>query len=141
MRVSAIRFGTDLWQLLESEAARVGVSVSQYVREAALARATAAAAARGADPFEVLAASAPNAAPAPVVRAPALDTLPFQHASAEVGAARAFSRVASRERLDAAQAARDRAQAAFDAALAVTAESRQTRGYWRKTGTSGHQRT
>ncbi len=58
MRVSAVRFGDDLWQLLESEASRVGVSISQYVREAALARATAAAAARGEEPFELLARSA-----------------------------------------------------------------------------------
>lgn len=58
MRVSAIRFGSDLWRLLEEEALRVGVSVSQYVREAALARASAAAAARGEDPLEVLAGTA-----------------------------------------------------------------------------------
>ena len=58
MRVSAIRFGADLWRVLETEAARVGVSVSQYVREAALARASAAAAARGEDPLDVLAGAA-----------------------------------------------------------------------------------
>jgi hypothetical protein len=55
MRVSAIRFGDDLWQVLEQEAARVGVSVAQYVREASLARVAAAAAARGEDVFELLA--------------------------------------------------------------------------------------
>jgi hypothetical protein len=55
MRVMGIRFGADLWSLLEEEAARIGVSVSQYVREAALARASASAAARGADAFELLA--------------------------------------------------------------------------------------
>lgn len=54
MKVTTVRFGTDLWRLLEEEADRVGVSVSQYIREAALARAAAAAAARGADPLEVL---------------------------------------------------------------------------------------
>jgi hypothetical protein len=58
MRVSAIRFGADLWRLLEEEASRVGVSVSQYVREAALARASAAAAARGENALEVLAGTA-----------------------------------------------------------------------------------
>lgn len=55
MKVTAIRFGQDLWRLLEGEAARVGVSVSQYVREAALARAAAAAKARGEDPLDLLA--------------------------------------------------------------------------------------
>lgn len=55
MKVTTVRFGTDLWALLEREASLVGVSVSQYLREAALARATAAAVARGEGPFEVLA--------------------------------------------------------------------------------------
>lgn len=55
MKVTTVRFGSDLWELLEGEAERVGVSVSQYLREAALARATASAAARGDAPFEVLA--------------------------------------------------------------------------------------
>jgi hypothetical protein len=55
MKVTTVRFGSDLWELLESEAERVGVSVSQYLREAALARAAAAAAARGEAPFELLA--------------------------------------------------------------------------------------
>ncbi|MGN6372340.1 MAG: hypothetical protein ACTHM1_05035 [Solirubrobacteraceae bacterium] len=58
MRVSAIRFGSDVWRVLEEEASRVGVSVSQYVREAALARASAAAAARGGDPLDALAQAA-----------------------------------------------------------------------------------
>jgi hypothetical protein len=53
MKVTTVRFGGDLWALLADEAARVGVSVSQYVREAALARAAAAAAMRGQAPFDV----------------------------------------------------------------------------------------
>jgi hypothetical protein len=70
MRVTAIRMGHDLWGLLEAEAAQLGVSVSQYVREAALARAAAAAAARGEDPYELLAhagqqTSSPPAPPTP----------------------------------------------------------------------------
>jgi hypothetical protein len=55
MKVTTIRFGVDLWRLLEGEAARAGVSASQYIREAALARAAAAAAARQEDPLELLA--------------------------------------------------------------------------------------
>jgi len=55
MRVTTVRFGPDLWTLLENEATLSGVSVSQYIREAALARATATAAVRGDAPFELLA--------------------------------------------------------------------------------------
>ncbi|HTX09200.1 MAG TPA: hypothetical protein VME22_11350 [Solirubrobacteraceae bacterium] len=53
--MTTVRFGTDLWRLLESEAQYAGLSVSQYIREAALARAAAAAAARGHGPFDLLA--------------------------------------------------------------------------------------
>jgi hypothetical protein len=55
MRVTTVRFSEDLWELLEREAALGGISVSQYIREAALARAVAAAAVRGEAPFELLA--------------------------------------------------------------------------------------
>jgi hypothetical protein len=55
MKVTTVRFGADLWQFVEAEAAHAGVSASQYIREAALARAAAAAAARGDGPFELLA--------------------------------------------------------------------------------------
>jgi hypothetical protein len=55
MRVTTVRFSEDLWSLLEREAALGGISVSQYIREAALARAVAAAAVRGEAPFELLA--------------------------------------------------------------------------------------
>ena len=55
MKVTTIRLGTDLWRLLEHEAEQAGVSVSQFIREAALARACAAVASRGEDPFALLA--------------------------------------------------------------------------------------
>lgn len=57
MKVTTVRFGTDLWTLLQQEAAHSGVSVSQYIREAALARAAGAASARGEDPLAVLASA------------------------------------------------------------------------------------
>ena len=38
MHQTTVRFGNDLWDDLEQESARLGVSVAQYVREAALAR-------------------------------------------------------------------------------------------------------
>jgi hypothetical protein len=56
MKVTTVRFGADLWALLEAEAANAGVSVSQYIREAALARAAFAAGARAEAPGGVLAA-------------------------------------------------------------------------------------
>jgi len=38
MHQTTVRFGPDLWRELEVEAARAGVSVAQYVRDAALMR-------------------------------------------------------------------------------------------------------
>lgn len=38
MHQTTVRFGPDLWEALEAECARLGVSAAQYVREAALAR-------------------------------------------------------------------------------------------------------
>jgi hypothetical protein len=38
MHQTTVRFSTELWQALEVEAAALGVSVAQYVREAALAQ-------------------------------------------------------------------------------------------------------
>jgi hypothetical protein len=58
MRVTTVRFGTELWALLEEEAARDGTSVSQYIREAALARAAAAASHRGDAPFGLVSGAA-----------------------------------------------------------------------------------
>jgi hypothetical protein len=38
MHQTTVRFGADLWRELVNEADRVGVSVAQYVRDAALVR-------------------------------------------------------------------------------------------------------
>jgi hypothetical protein len=38
MHQTTVRFGPDLWQAMEHECARLGVSAAQYLREAALAR-------------------------------------------------------------------------------------------------------
>lgn len=38
MHQTTVRFGRDVWTVLEREAARVGVSAAQYVRDATLAR-------------------------------------------------------------------------------------------------------
>jgi hypothetical protein len=54
MKATTVRFGADLWRLLEREADCAGVSISQFIREAALTRASAAAAVRGEDPVLLL---------------------------------------------------------------------------------------
>jgi hypothetical protein len=38
MHQTTVRFGPDLWEALEAECGRLGMSAAQYVREAALAR-------------------------------------------------------------------------------------------------------
>jgi hypothetical protein len=38
MHQTTVRFGKDLWQALEHEAAAAGISVAQFVRESAVAR-------------------------------------------------------------------------------------------------------
>lgn len=47
MHQTTVRFGRDLWEALEKEAELAGVSVAQFIREAAVARLGYAAAARG----------------------------------------------------------------------------------------------
>jgi hypothetical protein len=61
MKVTTVRFGEDLWALLADEAGHAGVSVSQYVREAALARAAFAAGARADLPSDLFRAWARTA--------------------------------------------------------------------------------
>jgi hypothetical protein len=38
MHQTTVRFGPDLWEALEGECARLGVSAAQFLREAAVAR-------------------------------------------------------------------------------------------------------
>ncbi len=52
MHQTTVRFGSDLWEALAEECDRLGVSVAQYVREAAMARLAYAAAKRGDPSFE-----------------------------------------------------------------------------------------
>src|SRR5687768_3928889 len=49
MRATTVRFGEDLWQMLESEAATSGVSAAQFVREATILRLAMLAGMRGDD--------------------------------------------------------------------------------------------
>jgi hypothetical protein len=113
MKVTTVRFGTDLWRLLETEAEWAGTSVSQYIREAALARAAAAAAARGQGPFELLAGAlreVMNDQPDPAACAEAervlagLARLTAAEIVSEAGALRAESRQARTRQKKAQQA-------------------------------------
>jgi hypothetical protein len=47
MHQTTVRFGSDLWEALDEECEHLGVSVAQYLREAALARLMYAAGERG----------------------------------------------------------------------------------------------
>jgi hypothetical protein len=72
MHQTTVRFGADLWEALERECELLGVSVAQYVREAALARLVYAAGRRGDEAFEAaLGAAAESAPAASVTEAPA----------------------------------------------------------------------
>jgi hypothetical protein len=50
MRATTIRFPNDLWEQLEREAKKQGISVAQYVRDAALYRVAFTAGARSDEP-------------------------------------------------------------------------------------------
>jgi hypothetical protein len=52
MHQTTLRFGPDLWEALSQEAREAGVSVAQFVREAALARLAYTAGRRGDVAFE-----------------------------------------------------------------------------------------
>jgi hypothetical protein len=52
MHQTTVRFGPDLWEALEAECARLGMSAAQYLREAALARLSYMAGQRGDKDYE-----------------------------------------------------------------------------------------
>jgi hypothetical protein len=52
MHQTTVRFGPDLWERLEAECARLGMSAAQYLREAALARLSYSAGQRGDKVYE-----------------------------------------------------------------------------------------
>jgi hypothetical protein len=70
MHQTTVRFGEDLWQALESECAHLGVSIAQYLREAALTRLVYAAGRRGDDEFELALELATGAEPHAELAAP-----------------------------------------------------------------------
>jgi hypothetical protein len=76
MHQTTVRFGADLWEALERECERLGMSVAQYVREAALARLVYAAGRRGDAAFEAALEAAAESEPT----APSGDVAPARGA-------------------------------------------------------------
>ena len=76
MKVTTVRFTDDLWAAISREAEIAGVSASQFIREAALARAAASAGARGELPFPSYATTISQIEAA----APSENTQALQHA-------------------------------------------------------------
>lgn len=70
MHQTTVRFGSDLWTALEQECARLGVSVAQYLREAALTRLVYAAGRRGDEEFELALELATGTEPGPELEDP-----------------------------------------------------------------------
>ena len=115
MKVTTVRFGEDLWTLLADEAARAGVSVSQYVREAALARAAFAAGARADVPAELFttwARSALDAEAGPDEKRRALDAL--------------IAALGRRRRVGDTEAVRSESREKAEETAALLAQARQT---------------
>jgi hypothetical protein len=130
MHQTTVRFGSDLWEALEHECARLGVSVAQYIREAALTRLVYAAGRRGDDEFEAaLAVAAGDAAtPAsPVDPGERLDALVRLRAASASSAAAERSATGSESAAVVAQArlTRERARELRESAARERAETRE----------------
>ena len=114
MHQTTIRFPADLWGTLEAECGRLGVSVAQYLREAALTRLVYSAGRRGDREYELAlerVAGKPDAVPAPAVRWPDMAPSGDQAGDALRG----------RERV------RERARSETAASRAVWAQAQQAR--------------
>src|SRR5436189_61950 len=68
MHQTTVRFGVDVWEELEAECRRLGVSAAQYLREAVLARLMYASGRRGERAYEAALATA-GAAPSDSAKA------------------------------------------------------------------------
>ena len=112
MHQTTVRFGSDLWAALEQESRAVGVSVAQYVREAALARLAYTAGRRG-DPTLAAAMEAEHH-----TLEAASETAPQPEAKAE----------AARSTVEAvAQGTREDSSDKLEGSSALWAQSRQAR--------------
>jgi hypothetical protein len=86
MHQTTVRFSPDLWEAMEQECARLGVSAAQYLREAALARLSYTGGRRGNPEYEVALAYAgavSRAARAEPQSAGSPSPLPVEEAAAE----------------------------------------------------------
>jgi hypothetical protein len=101
MHQTTVRFGPDLWEALEIECSRLGMSAAQFLREAALARLSYSAGRRGEEDYETALVAA--------------------------GAAATESEVARHVGVPGLQASHEHAVEQKEAATAVTAQSEQVR--------------
>ena len=116
MHQTTVRFGPDLWEALEVECARLGVSVAQYLRESALARLAYTAGRRGEEDYEYALAGA-SVTTAPVGREGAGAPLRMMGAQLE-----------SAEQRDAASAVTAQSELIWRRAREVRARSAEVRG-------------
>src|SRR5215212_2210031 len=93
MHQTTVRFGPDLWEALEIECARLGVSAAQYLREAALARLSYSAGRRGEDEYEVALVGAGGQATPAVAGTPVFPKMQIaqQHSAEQKEAATAVT--------------------------------------------------
>jgi hypothetical protein len=124
MHQTTVRFGPDLWDAVEVECARLGVSAAQYLREAALARLSYSAGRRGEDDYE----EALVGAGAEATTAPA--GLPVAVAVPGVTAAQ----LESTEQRDAASAVTAQSELVWRRAREVRAHSAELRRWRKETG-------
>lgn len=111
MKVTTVRFSEDLWAAVADEAEKAGVSASQFIREAALARAAAAAGARGELLFDAF--------PAGIHDALRMDLLPEDRQATIQEAVNSVSRALAASARSDAQAVRAESQQARRASSAI----------------------
>jgi hypothetical protein len=115
MHQTTVRFGSELWRELERESAALGVSIAQYVREAALARLVHAAAERGEEQFAL----------ALDIATGSIDSGDAREAEIARSAIPALS--PTQARTASAEQAREDAESESGSAAALWAQSRQAR--------------
>ena len=124
MHQTTVRFGPDLWDAMEVECARLGVSAAQYLREAALARLSYSSGRRGDDEYEVaLVGAGAQATPADAGVAVAAPVPGFHAAQRE-----------STEQRDAASAVTAQSELVWRRAREVRAQSAELRRWREETG-------
>jgi hypothetical protein len=124
MHQTTVRFGPDLWEALEAECGRLGMSAAQYVREAALARLSYTAGVRGETDYGIALVSAGAA--------PEVQELPDEAQDAPIEASIAQS--SSAEQMLAAAAVSAQSDVVLRRAQEVRAQSVELRRQRREVG-------